>query len=173
MKVRARVLGVVVVLGLVPLALTAVVVRPVQGPVGDVDVIVVLAGAEQTRLALGLELWRNGRAPALALSSVHAPETTALCRKPAAGVVCFLPSPISTRGEARVFGKLAREMGWRSALVVTSTTHLTRARMLVRRCFPGPVTAVSAGDSGTLAFRAGRLPREVAALALVQVDRRC
>lgn len=148
-----------------------------QDPVADVDVIVVLAGAEKIRLDAGWKLWREGRAPTLVLSSVpssvHAPRTTVLCRDPPLGVVCLLPAPISTRGEAGVLGRLAREQGWASALVVTSTTHVTRARLLVGRCFPGEVTAVGAGNDGTLAFRASRLPREVAGLAAAQVDRGC
>jgi uncharacterized SAM-binding protein YcdF (DUF218 family) len=61
--------------------------------------------------------------------------------------VCFTAVPFSTRGEARTVSRLARERGWRSVVVVTSTFHVTRARMLFRRCYRGPLTVL--GSSST------------------------
>lgn len=178
MRLRIKVFAVSVVGVAGMLALTAnvlAVVRPVQDDVEAVDVIVVLAGAEDERLTLGLRLWQQGLAPALVVSSVpsliHAPETTVLCQDPPPGVECFTPEPVSTRGEAHAFRDLAAARGWRSTLVVTSTSHVTRARQLVHRCFPGAVRAV--GADGGSAFETGRLSREVGALLVSQVDRKC
>jgi len=67
------------------------------------------------------------------------PQARALCSgaKKVAGVrvVCFQPSPFSTQGEARVVARLARQRGWKRVVVVTSTFHVTRARMLFARCY--------------------------------------
>ena len=38
------------------------------------------------------------------------------------------------RGEARAVARMAAARGWRSVLVVTSTYHVTRARLLFDRC---------------------------------------
>lgn len=155
-----------------------VVLHPDEDDVDGADVIVVLAGDEEPRLALGLQLWREDQAPVLLLSSVPdrttATRTTALCEQPPAGVECFNPDPVSTRGEARALGELARQREWRSAIVVTSTSHVTRARVLIRHCFPGTVAAVGARDASVgLRLRAQRLAREVVGLGVAQIDRRC
>jgi hypothetical protein len=71
---------------------------------------------------------------------------------PAYQVICFKPSPPTTRGEAEELGALARSRHWTSVLVVTSRYHVSRARLIVRRCVPGKVRMVgvhsemSAGD---------------------------
>jgi hypothetical protein len=71
---------------------------------------------------------------------------------PAYQVICFQPSPPTTRGEAEQIGTLARSRHWTSVLVVTSRYHVSRARLIVRRCLPGKVRMVgvrsdmSAGD---------------------------
>jgi uncharacterized SAM-binding protein YcdF (DUF218 family) len=57
-------------------------------------------------------------------------------------VLCPRPSPYSTRGEAETVAKVAREQGWRRVLVVTSTYHVRRARMLFDRCLGASRVAV-------------------------------
>src|SRR5262249_38139606 len=71
------------------------------------------------------------------------PEANRLCghREPYT-VYCPHPHPFSTRGEARAVAQLAAAHGWRSLVVVTSRYHVTRARMLFDRCFPGQIRAV-------------------------------
>jgi uncharacterized SAM-binding protein YcdF (DUF218 family) len=101
------------------------------------DAIVVLAGGEDHRLDEGLRLWRRGVAPTLVISDGRKPgwdRANRLCRAPR--VRCFVPDPYSTRGEAR----WAAEQGWDSLVVVTSTYHLRRSRILFERCLDGRVT---------------------------------
>lgn len=127
--------------------------RPVQA-----DAVIVLAGDRTPRLDRGLGLMRAGVAPTLVISDGHDPNWPAanrLCAEGSPGfqVICFKPDPYSTRGEARGFARLAREHGWHSVVVVTSTFHVTRARMLFRRCFRGRVEGVGAHASlGRLKF---------------------
>jgi uncharacterized SAM-binding protein YcdF (DUF218 family) len=117
------------------------------------DVVVVLSG-NKARLAPGLALIRQGVAPVLALSTVqrtpHWPEAERLCathRYAGARVVCFTAVPFSTRGEARTVTQLARERGWNSVVVVTSTFHVTRADMLFHRCFHGQLSVIGSGST--------------------------
>jgi uncharacterized SAM-binding protein YcdF (DUF218 family) len=142
-----------VVLGLVAAWLVASLVLFVWPPAestapAHADAVVVLSG-ERARLKPALALVRRGVAPVLAISSVQETptwtEARRLCaarRYAGARVVCFLAVPYSTRGEARAVERLARERGWNSVVVVTSTFHVTRAHMLFRRCFRGPLSFV-------------------------------
>ena len=58
-------------------------------------------------------------------------------------VICFDPSPATTRGEAEFIGRLARIYHWRSVVLVTITPQDTRGRLRVERCFSGPVYVVT------------------------------
>ena len=60
-------------------------------------------------------------------------------------VLSVVPDPPSTRGEAREVARLAGEHGWRRILVVTSTYHVPRARLIFRRGLGCELTFVSAG----------------------------
>lgn len=125
---------------------------PRQDSPGRADAVVVLAGSRHPRLAKGLELMRKRVAPVLVISDgfdPNWPEANRLCRRrsPKFRVVCFRPDPYSTRGEAEEVGRLARTRGWHSVVVVTSTFHVTRARMLFNRCVDGRVEAVGASYS--------------------------
>jgi uncharacterized SAM-binding protein YcdF (DUF218 family) len=134
------------------LAATAILlVWPARDEPERADAVVVLSGVRKTRLAKGLELVRRGVAPTLVLSDGRAPgwrEGNRLCDGGATfRVVCFRPHPYSTHGEAADVARLARARGWRSLVVVTSRYHLTRARMLFRRCLDGSVAGVWADTS--------------------------
>jgi uncharacterized SAM-binding protein YcdF (DUF218 family) len=126
-------------------------VWPRQDDPGHADAVVVLSGARKTRLAKGLELVRDGASSTLVISDGRAqgwPEANRLCAGGAPfRVVCFKPRPYSTHGEAEGVARLAREHGWRSLLVVTSRYHVTRSRLLFRRCTEAGVGAVAARTS--------------------------
>jgi uncharacterized SAM-binding protein YcdF (DUF218 family) len=122
-------------------------------PPAHADVVVVLSGGLDRRLDPALALVRRGVAPVLAISSPFRgkwPKAQALCTgrvKPAGfRVLCFQPNPFSTQGEARAVARLARAHGWSRVVVVTSTFHVTRARMLFRRCYPGRLWMVGSSS---------------------------
>jgi len=121
-------------------------------PPARADVVVVLSGSKR-RLPPALALVRRGVAPVLAISSVTRtrrwPAGRRLCAAGHYGsvrVLCFDAVPYSTRGEARTVARLARRRGWGSIVVVTSTFHVTRARMLFRRCYDGRLAVVGAAS---------------------------
>ena len=120
-------------------------------PPGHADAVVVLSGGRNSRLDPALKLIREGVAPVLAISGARQDprwqKARLLCDEghtAAARVICFEPTPFSTRGEARSIARLARQHGWNKVIVVTSTFHVTRARLLVRRCYPGQLWLVGA-----------------------------
>jgi uncharacterized SAM-binding protein YcdF (DUF218 family) len=149
-----------------------------SGAPAHADVVVVLSGSKR-RLPTALALVRRGVAPVLALSSVqrtkHWAEADRLCRDrhyAGARVVCFNAVPFSTRGEARTVARLARSRGWRSIVVVTSRFHITRAHLLFRRCWHGPLSMAAAPSAWW------QLPVEWVSetgklLVQVTVERRC
>ena len=120
------------------------------GAPAHADAIVMLSGSKH-RLPPAEMLIRRGVAPVLALSSVaRTPKWKAarrLCRAGSydrAQVLCFNANPYSTEGEARTVAEIARRRGWRSIVVVSSTFHLTRAKLLFERCFAGRLYLVGA-----------------------------
>lgn len=137
---------------------------------GHADAVVVLAGGHGERLDRGLELVQEGVAPTLALSF----GPNGLCRGGQAfDVVCFAPSPETTRGEAEAIGDLARSRGWSSIVLVTSTSHVTRARLLVDRCFDGTLRVTGAtSDTGPVGWLAA-VVHEWGGLAEALVARDC
>jgi uncharacterized SAM-binding protein YcdF (DUF218 family) len=124
----------------------ALFVFPRQDAPRHADAVVVLAGSRRERLPKALELMRRGVAPVLLISGGRDPrwkQAHPYCAGTSRfRTICFDAKPFSTRGEAETVARMARKRGWRSVVVVTSTYHVFRARMLFRRCFDGRVQAV-------------------------------
>lgn len=139
-------------------------VRPASDPPVDQltgpapDAVVVLGGGGGERLDAGLGLLAEldvvGASPGLLL---HVPFEPPLVRcdavpdLPDVVVDCVRPAPFSTSGEALATAELAAANGWDRLVVVTSTYHLTRTRVLVGRCIDAlaPGVEVSYLDAGT------------------------
>jgi uncharacterized SAM-binding protein YcdF (DUF218 family) len=143
-------LGVLLAAWLVACAVLFVWPPAESGAPAHADVVVVLSGSK-TRLPPAERLIRSGVAPVLALSSVarasNWPSARRLCRAgryAGARVLCFPAKPFSTRGEAETVARLARRNGWHSVVVVSSTFHLTRAKLLFGRCYSGRLYFVGA-----------------------------
>ncbi|WP_120520430.1 YdcF family protein [Arthrobacter celericrescens] len=134
----------------VSLQLFCLVSTPAPPPV---DAIVVLGGSSGERLpaAQALETAQAGRgaAPVLVLSWTDTPGNAsidALCNTasfPQQSLICFRPEGMDTRGEAAAVGKLAKENGWQSVAVVTSSYHALRAGTLMRQCTSADVHMVA------------------------------
>jgi uncharacterized SAM-binding protein YcdF (DUF218 family) len=127
-------------------------VWPATDAPGPADALVVLGpGRHGERLAKATELLRRGLAPIVVVSRSrrgrHWPLEAQLCARRRA--ICFRGRPFTTRGEARIVGRLAAEHGWKRLLLVTSTYHVTRARLLYGRCVKGQIAVVAANaDAG-------------------------
>lgn len=111
------------------------------------DAIVELGGPGiDARDRVALALAREGRARFLVQSTVAEEAGTHRClpASPGTTVLCFRPSPGTTRGEAEWIGREARRRGWRSVILVTTPDQAWRARLRLRRCFDGRIASATA-----------------------------
>jgi hypothetical protein len=121
-------------------------VWPDQGMPPRVGAIVMLNGPGD-RLTTALDLAWQHRAPFVVISRgspVFGHGGDCAPPIPNVRVICFDPSPATTRGEAEFVGRLARKYHWQSVVLVTITPQDSRARLRVERCFTGPVYVVTA-----------------------------
>ena len=140
--------------------------------------IIVLSGDMEHRFPRALALARAHVAPVLVVSdgarSNWAPARK-LCAQPSGHgfrVICFRPDPYTTRGEARGALALAERNHWRSLLVVTSTYHVYRARMLFKRCLDGHARVYATGTSSNRAWLPVNIASETLKLGLAETLRR-
>ena len=148
---RRRALAVVAIV-VVVVAFAAATARLFVWPPADppvrADAVVIFVGGRGERLATAERLMAAGVAPNLVIPNGTASEWPAgnrACRDPFPYTVhCPNPEPDTTRGEARTIAALAAEKGWTRLVVVTSSYQVTRARLLLGRCFAGQVDAVRA-----------------------------
>jgi uncharacterized SAM-binding protein YcdF (DUF218 family) len=113
------------------------------------DAIVILGSPEnQARIEVAEGLLDAHVASQLVISLNAPNERHAyhVCTHPPAGVTvtCFQPHPSTTRGEAEEVHRLAQQHGWTSLVVITSTYHVSRARMIFKRCFAGKLYMAAA-----------------------------
>jgi uncharacterized SAM-binding protein YcdF (DUF218 family) len=125
------------------------------------DAVVVLSGAS-SRLPVGLKLVKEGDAPLLVVSRADPGDASPLERTVCAKrvdvrVLCFHAHPYSTVGEAEAVGRMAVARHWTAVDVVTSSYHVVRARILMRRCFHGRLAVVGVHARLTLLARAAAL----------------
>lgn len=142
------------------LVLMAMIVWPATDEPGKADAVVVLSGDHGERLGRAKELLAAGVAPTLVLAGTpDRPENLDMCAgRTTLDVVCIRPEPDNTRTEAAATAELARSRDWHSLVVVTSTSHVARARLLFDRCFSGSLRVVGADPpTGAAALRTARV----------------
>lgn len=138
-------LGAVAVLGAAGFVLFN---RPHADPLSKADAIIVLGGENDGRLQYGLSLAEQGYANTVVLSNAYSerpdvlPDFERACASGTATitVVCFIPSPFTTRGEAMYVEQLAKQHNWTHVIVVSWNYHMVRARYIFHQCFSGSVT---------------------------------
>ena len=119
--------------------------RPHGDPLSRADAIVVLGGDKDGRIDYGLDLARQGYANTVVISDAYGPGDPMITRACASGtatitVICFRPSPFTTRGEAMFVQRAATKQHWKHVIVVSWNFHLVRARYIFHQCFDGTVT---------------------------------
>lgn len=102
------------------------------------DVLFVL-GPPDDRISYAEQLMHRGYAHTLAVSSPIGKDgrfEAAICgAQRSYRIICFKPDPFTTQGEARALKNLSDQYGWKSANVLTAQFHVTRARVIVNRCY--------------------------------------
>ena len=133
------------------------------------DAVVTFRGGRGERLDTAVGLMQAGVAKHLVIPSGREPswpQANRLCRGSRSfSVDCPDPELGTTRGEARAIAALARQKRWRHIVLVTSTYHVTRARVLLSRCFDGKIDAVEARPGLTISRFVTRVNHEWAGLA--------
>jgi hypothetical protein len=121
------------------------VVPPADEP-AHADVLFVL-GPPDRRIAYAEELMQQGYAPTLAVSSEVGADgkfTAEICgAQRTFRIICFHADPFTTQGEARALEDLSVQYDWKSANVLTAQFHVTRARVIVGRCYRGDLHMVA------------------------------
>lgn len=134
-----RLLLVVVAVVVLFLAATArLFVWPPTDAPQHVDAIVAPYGYPD-RMGRAIALAKEGYASTVLLSVLA--KSNRVCRLHVSGVhiICFVPNPDNTRGEAEFATRMADQRHWHRLMVVASTTQTTRARLDFKRCFAGTV----------------------------------
>jgi uncharacterized SAM-binding protein YcdF (DUF218 family) len=135
------------------------------------DAFVVLGGDTfATRLAAGLELAQAYPDSTLVVSTPGGRKQCPSRQVPLSRLICFVPDPSTTRGEARMAAKLAVENGWKSMTVVTTADQVWRARLRFDRCWSGDLRVVQAPTSGWVRIR--EIPYEMGATVKAEVFQR-
>lgn len=119
---------------------------PDRGMPARVSAIVMMNGSGD-RLDTALNLAWQHRAPFVVIargSAFYGHGNACAPRIPRVKVICFDPSPATTRGEAEFAGRLATRYHWRSLVLVTTTPQASRGRLRMERCFTGPVYVMTA-----------------------------
>lgn len=139
-------------------------VQPRVDQLRHADAIFILGGYGQERYTVGIDLGQQGWAPNVVVSNPGVtPWISRWCRnpyvggigKPSPGVLRFAKwcpdsSPPTTRGEAETMRRLADEQNWKSIIVVTSRSHVTRTRLLFSRCFSDNFIVVASYPNMTI-----------------------
>jgi uncharacterized SAM-binding protein YcdF (DUF218 family) len=176
--VRFVVIGGTILLGLVGTATAKLFFLPATDTVERVDAIVLFVGGRGERLALAERLMNDGYASNLVVPNGLAsewPEGNRACSETRPyRVFCPRPEPDTTRGEARAIASLAQAEGWRRVIAVTSTYQVSRAGLLLARCFDGAVLTVKASPRLGVVGWVRRVGHEWPAWSrAVLVDRNC
>lgn len=125
------------------------VVSPRSVAPSQADAIVVFAG-DETRLALALQLMDDGIAETLVLNrGINDPTglphpAPPICDQTQVDyeVICIVVPGDTTRAEAQAFAAMAEEESWTSVIAITADYHLSRASILLNRCYDGVVLPV-------------------------------
>lgn len=142
------------------------------------DAVVLLAGSPESRLPLAVDLAAEGP-HVLVVSAADGDDNEparGLCGSPPRGltVYCFTPSaPENTHSEAEAIGRLTARHGWSRITVVTSTYHVVRAGLLVRRCTSATVAVSGAEPSISGVQWTFYVLKELAGVLVATVVRGC
>ncbi len=148
----------------------ALFVWPSSSAVSHADAVVVLAGGDGERLDRGLELVRQGVASTLVVST--GPPQLCESTQPF-DVVCFHPSPDTTRGEAETIGRIAREARMEPHRARHVDLPRVARRLLLERCYTGTVEVAAAEPDQGLGAWIAAIAHEWGGLAEAVVHRSC
>lgn len=123
-------------------------VFPVTDQLTHADAVFVLGPPSAPRVAYAEKLMQEGYADHLVLSTKptdsRSPYVAACNDELPYPVDCFVAQPNTTQGEAEALKSMAEKNGWNTVIVVTFQSHITRARILMQRCYGGTLEMAAA-----------------------------
>jgi hypothetical protein len=142
--VIATIVGIVVTIALIGLPIY---VYPRTDTPTASDVVFVIGPATKSRLAIAQKIIDDGLAKNYMISAdSNGQRWIPACKAKAyngATVYCAQPEPFTTQGESEWLKTMAEIHHWNSAIVITKTSHISRARMWLERCFSGQLEMVA------------------------------
>ena len=135
----------------------------VEDPVAKADAIVVVAGGTPSREDAAAALFREGLAPDVVLSNPFTPdrvrnlimmgirrldyqgESRIVLEQrgvPAQAIVALPQTVKTTEAELKVVGEFARSRGWRRVILVTSSQHSRRVKLVWSRQAPADIQSI-------------------------------
>lgn len=154
------------------LAVFVVVTTPRLDVVQNPDVVVVLGGGGGERLAFGQQLAATHGVPVFAFAEGVISGVLGGVTCDSQAQWCVEPNPSTTAGEARTAATYAKDNGWETIAVATSTFHVNRARILFQQCFDGEVMVTGINDSASLQEQLRRAGREAVGIVAAYTLRR-
>lgn len=144
--------GAISLAGVVLIALLGlpIYVFPPQDDPRGADLLYVIGPPVDERVAKAHELRAEGLGPTI-LVSVTPPgqwpsmDSVPACREQ--GVVCEIPTPLTTKGEAAMLATQPASVGAHKTVVITSTYQVLRARYVFSRCQRGDVAVIGVKDA--------------------------
>lgn len=128
-------------------------VHPQIDELRNADAILVIGGDGWNRYSYAMRLAWKAWAPNLVISNPGEGAAgnawlNKTCSEPPKefSIYCIYPKPGTTRGEAMAFSRLAAEHNWNSVIVVTGRPHISRARLVIERCFRGDIIMIPGPD---------------------------
>lgn len=171
---RGRHLLIYVIPALVVAAGLPVYVFPMQQTPAHADVAFVLGSPDAWRIDLAKKLIDERRVSALLISVPSGQTPPSTCSTPMPfPVVCARPNPSSTLGEARMLRTQLASHGWRTAVVITATPHIARARLILHQCVAEGVSVVGRSDGIDLGEWGRQYLYQTVAMVKALVDPAC
>jgi uncharacterized SAM-binding protein YcdF (DUF218 family) len=119
----------------------------VSDPPHSADAIMILGPSLDTRVNTAVQLADSLHISQIAISigDTSGQAHSGLCAQApsAITVTCFRPAPYTTEGEARELRTLASKHHWHHVIVIAAKPQISRAHMLMKRCFDGTVQMVA------------------------------
>jgi uncharacterized SAM-binding protein YcdF (DUF218 family) len=142
-RVRRFLIVFVVLLAVFCAATARLFIWPTTGMPTRVDAIIV-PGGPGDRIHAAERLAEQGRARYLVLSQgEYVPGHLCGVHISTALVLCFMPDPDTTQGEAEATARLATQYDWRSIVLLTTPDQTWRAELWFRRCYSGSIYGVT------------------------------
>lgn len=153
-------------------------VTPRTDDPGSTDLVFVLGTPTRAKVKIAENLVENGQASRILISVPQwgrwaAHNLTVCDAERDYEVDCLTPDPATTQGEAQLLRDFAERTGARSATVVTSVAHITRARLVFERCFRGDLNFVDDEVPRDLAYWAREYPYQTGALVKALINSEC